>query len=177
MSKSLKRYIADDLKSRLGDERDVIVVRIDKFTVAGANDLRNKLRAHGARMTVVHNRVAKHAFDSLDVGEAATLFKGMCAIVYGGEDGVLGVSRTLAQWTKENKDGGIEVVGGYMEGKLLSEADVKTLATMPSRDQLLAMIASAVVAPMQQIAGQLNEMIASIARAVDAVREKKEQAG
>ena len=177
MSKALKRYIADDLKNRLGDERDMIVVRIEKFTVAGANDLRTKLRSHGARLTVVHNRVAGHAFEALDAGAVTSLFKGMCAVVYGGDDGVLAIARTLAQWTKENKDGGIQVVGGFMEGKLLSEADVKTLATMPSRDQLLAMIASAVAAPMQQIAGQLNEMIASIARAVDAVRTKKEQAG
>ena len=176
MSKALKRYLADDLRNRLGDERDMIVLRLDKFTVARANDLRSKLRSQGASMTVVRNRVAKHAFETLGVGEITQLFKGVNAIAYGGEDGAMGVSRALAAWSKDNKDGGIEIVGGYMEGKVISATEVTTLATMPTRDQLLAMIASTVVAPVQQIAVQVSEMIASIARAVDAVREQKEAA-
>jgi large subunit ribosomal protein L10 len=177
MSKALKRYIAADLTSRLGDERDMIVIRLDKHTVDKANDLRSKLRANGSKMTVVRNRVAKHALEPLGSAEVVDLFQGISAIAYGGEDGAMGVSRVLNDWVTSNKDGGIEIVGGFMEGKVITSRDVTTLATMPTRDQLLAMIAATVVAPVQQIAAQVNEMIAGIARAVDAVREKKEQEG
>ena len=55
--------------------------------------------------------------------------------------------------------------------------DVETLATLPTRDQLLSMIASAVSAPIQNIAAQVNELLVGVARAVDAVREQKEEAG
>lgn len=175
MSKSLKQHLADDLRTRLGDERDVIVLRLDKHTVQSANDLRNKLRENGSTMTVLRNRVARHALEPLGAADVAALFKGMSAVAYGGEDGAQGVSRVLTDWVKANKTGGIEIVGGYMEGRVISAKDVNALATMPTRDQLLAMIASAVVAPVQNIAAQLNEMIAGIARAVDAVREKREQ--
>ena len=89
MSKALKRYLAADLKQRLGEDRDVIVVRVEKLTVARANDLRNQLRAEGARMTVLRNRVARIAFRELEMEEAGGLLTGMTAVAHGGEDGVL----------------------------------------------------------------------------------------
>jgi large subunit ribosomal protein L10 len=177
MSKQLKRYLAADVKTRLGDERDAVVVQLDRLTVLAANDLRNKLRAEGARMSVMRNRVARKAFEEMGIAELGEVLEGMSALAFGGGDaGVLSVSRVVVDWAKKHKDGGIKVLGGYMDGKVLTAAEVNTLATLPSRDQLLGMIASAVVAPMQNIAGQLNEMLAGVARAVDAVREQKEQA-
>ncbi len=173
MSKQLKRWLKDDFTKRLGDERSVIVLRLSKFSVERANDLRTKLRGEGARMTVVKNRVARMALDELDMKGAGELLAGMSAVAYGGKDGAASVSRVIAEWTKKNKDGGISVLGGYVDGRKLSAAEIEVLATLPSRQQLLAMIASAVSAPMQQIASQLNELLAGVARAVDAVRETK----
>jgi len=177
MSKTLKRYIKDDIKTRLGTERSVIVLRLDKFNVERANDLRSKLRKEGARMTVVHNRVARLAFAELDMEGAGDVLDGMSAIAYGGPDGAMSVSRVVSEWTKKNKDGGISFLGGYVDGQKLTPTEVETLATLPNRQQLLSMIASAVAAPMQQIASQVNELLAGVARAVDAVRECKEKAG
>lgn len=177
MSKQLKRWIKDDVRRKLGDERSVIVLRLNKFSVERANDLRTKLRGEGARMTVVRNRVAKLALDELQMGGAGEILAGMNAIAYGGTDGAAGVSRVVAEWTKKNKDSGVSVLGGFVDGRKLSAAEVEVLATLPSRPQLLAMIASAVSAPMQQIASQVNELLAGVARAVDAVRETKEKAG
>lgn len=177
MSKNLKRYLESDFKNRLGDDRDVIVLHLDKFDVAHANDLRSKLRNEGARMTVLRNRIARIAFDDLGIADAGELLKGVSAVAHGGEDGLMGVSRVLKDWQKANKDGGIAVAGGLMEGRLLSADEVKQLADMPTKDQLLAMIASAVAAPMQQIAAQVNELFAGIIRGIDAVREQKEGQG
>ena len=102
---------------------------------------------------------------------------GMSAIAHGENDEtVLAVSRVLSDWSKAHKENGIKILGGYMDGKVLNPADVATLATLPSKDELLSMIASAVVAPMQNIGGQINEMLSGVARAVDAVREQKEAA-
>ncbi len=177
MSKQLKRFLAADLSNRLGDDRALVVVQVGGMTVDRANDLRAKLRAEGARMTVIRNRIATKTFDELGMDGLGDVLDGMSAVAHGGGDeGVLSVSRILTDWAKANKKGGLTVLGGYMDGKVLSAADVETLATLPSKDQLLGMIASVVVAPMQSIAAQLNEMIASVARAVDAVREQKESA-
>ena len=103
---------------------------------------------------------------------------GMSAVAHGeGAESVLSISRVVTKWAKANKESTIKVLGGYMDGRVLSVAEVDTLATLPSRQDLLSMIASLVVAPMQNIAGQVNEMLAGVARAVDAVREQKEKAG
>ncbi len=176
MSKLLKQYLKDDLKSRIGEDRDVIVVGLDRFNVDMANDLRNRLRTDGARMTTLRNRVARRAFDELGMDGLGDIVSGMAAVAHGGSEGALSVSRVLTDWNQKHKDGGIVLLGGYMEGRVLGAADVEKLATMPSRDQLLSMIASAVSAPMQNIAGQINELLAGVARAVDAVREQKETA-
>jgi large subunit ribosomal protein L10 len=106
---------------------------------------------------------------------AGEILAGMSAVAYGGADGVVGVSRVLSEWTRKYKDSGVQVLGGYLDGQRLSAAQVETLATLPNRQQLLSMIASAVSAPMQQIASQVNELLAGVARAVDAVRETKER--
>jgi len=174
MSKQLKRYLASDVKHRLGDARDVVVVQLSGLTVEKSNDLRGKLRAEGAKMTVLRNRVALKAFAELGMEGLDGVLTGTSAIAHGESgEAVLAVSRVLADWTKANKDAGVKVLGGYMDGRVLEAKDVATLATLPTREQLLSMIASAVVAPMQNIAGQLNEMLAGVARAVDAVREQK----
>jgi len=177
MSKQVKRWLKDDLKRKLGNERSVVVLQLNKFSVERANDLRGKLRGEGARMTVLHNRVARLAFSELEMTDAGGVLTGMSAVAYGGTDGVLSVSRVVSEWTKKNKDGGILVLGGFVDGRRVSAADVETMSTLPNRLQLLSMIASVVAAPMQQIASQVNEMIAGVARAVDAVREQKEKAG
>ena len=177
MSKQLKRFLKDDFKQRLGSERSVIVLQLNKFSVERANELRTKLRGEGARMTVVRNKVAKLALDELDMKGAGEIFTGMSAVAYGGADGAASVSRVVTEWTKKNKDTGVSVLGGFMDGRKLSPAEVEILATLPNRLQLLSMIAAVVSAPMQQIASQLNELLAGVARAVDAVRESKEKAG
>lgn len=173
MSKQLKRYLKEDVKKRLGNERSVIVLKLDKFNVERANDLRTKLRGEGARMTVLRNKIARMAFADLQMKEAGDLLTGMNAIAYGGTDGVMSVSRVVSEWTKKNKEGGVSVLGGYVDGQKITAQQVEILATLPNRLQLLAMIASAVSAPMQQIASQVNELLAGVARAVDAVRETK----
>jgi len=173
MSKQVKAWLKDDLKARLGDHRSVVLLKLDKFNVEKANDLRAKLRGEGARMTVVKNRVARLAMQELDMAGAGDALAGMSALAYGGSDGVASVSRVVSDWTKKNKDGGISVLGGFVEGKKITSAEVEILATLPGRPQLLAMIASAVSAPMQQIASQVNELLVGVARAVDAVRDQK----
>ena len=177
MSKQVKRWVKDDLKRRLGNERSIVLLQLNKFSVERANDLRTKLRGEGARMTVVKNRVARLAFSELEMTGAGDSIAGMSAIAYGGTDGLASVSRVVSDWTKKNKEGGISVLGGFVDGRKITSAEVEILATLPSRPQLLAMIASAVSAPMQQIASQVNELLAGVARAVDAVRETKEKAG
>jgi large subunit ribosomal protein L10 len=176
MSKQLKTWLREDFKRRIGDDRDLLVLQLDKFTVAGANELRGSLRKQGARMTVLRNRVARRAFDEIGIGEAGKLLKGMSAIAYGGRDGLPAVTRVLTEWTKKNKDAGVKILGGYMDGQLITGSEVDVLSTLPGKPELLSMIASAVSAPMQTIASQVNEMIAGVARAVDAVREQKEKA-
>lgn len=176
MSKQLKDWLREDFKRRLGDERSVVVLGIEKFTVASANGLRGSLRSQGARMTVLRNRVGRKALDELGIGGAGKLLKGMSAVAYGGRDGLPAVSRVVSEWNKKNKDAEIQILGGYMDGQVLSPQEVETLAGLPGKPELLSMIAAAVVAPMQNIASQVNEMLAGVARAVDAVREQKEKA-
>ena len=140
MSKKLKRYLASDVKSRLGEARDVVVVQLSGLTVEKSNELRGKLRAEGAHMTVLRNRVATKAFDELGMEGLGEVLDGMSAIAHGeGDESVLAVSRVLADWTKANKESGIKVLGGYMDGQVLEAKDVATLATLPTREQLLSM--------------------------------------
>ena len=135
MSKQLKNWLREDFRRRLGDERSVVVLRIEKFTVSSANDLRGSLRRHGARMTVLRNRIARRTFDELGMGDAGKVVKGMSAVAYGGKDGLPAVSRVLSDWTKKNKDAGVQILGGYMDGQVLSAPEVEAVAGLPGQPE------------------------------------------
>ena len=77
---------------------------------------------------------------------------------------------------KKNKTESITVKAGLLDGKLIGLEEMKALADLPSREQLLAMVASALQAPITGLARALNGNIQNLAYALEAVRKQKETA-
>src|SRR5262249_30517302 len=133
-------------------------------------DFRAKLRAKGVRFHVVKNSLALRAFQTLGYEEAKLLklFEGPVGIVYSDNGtGTVGAVKALQQWKKEAKDKIIEVKGGFLEGNVIDAKGVTALENMPSREQLLGMVAGAFQAPMAAFANRLNECVAKFAYAVN----------
>jgi large subunit ribosomal protein L10 len=170
MSKRVKNLMVKELADELRAAQSCVVVGLGPLDVATTTEFRSDLRAKGLRVRVLKNRVAAHAMQELGWDGVGGLLTGTSAVAFG-EGGAIVASKCLLDWERKLKQK-VEVRGGWLEGRLLGVADVRTLATIPDKKTLLSMIASAVTAPVSQIAGLLGEMISGVARAVGAAADK-----
>src|SRR5207245_3902129 len=140
------------------------------LNVAKATALRRKLRAAGVEYVVVKNTLAKRAFDAAAVPDLAGHLAGPTALVLAGSDPV-GAAKVLTDFAKEFEKPRVKV--GLVEGKPITQAQVKSLAALPSKTQLLAQLGGALQAPMAGFLGVLNGLLYSMVGALEALKTKR----
>jgi len=169
-----KTAIVEEIRSKITDAVFVILADYRGLTVAKTEELKGKLRGVDAHFQVVQNRMFQRVARELDYtalgGEKA---KGPSAMVFGNGD-VVQAAKILKDFIKENELPVIKV--GTLEGVILSQEDIEHLATLPSRDQLLAQVVGTIAAPLSQLVGVFQQKVASVVYVLKAVQEKKEQA-
>ncbi len=137
-----------------------------------SNQLRASLTAKNIKMTVVKNSVARLALTQLDLAPAAELLDAPSAICYGGES-VVDIARELVDWSR--KVDAFRVRGAFLEGQVFSAEQVRKLAAMPNRSELLAQIASLIVSPAGRITSTLTSLGGRIAGSIKTLAEKLAQ--
>jgi large subunit ribosomal protein L10 len=169
-----KKAIVAGLKETLEGASMMFVINYRGLTVAEISDLRNRLRPKGATCTVTKNTFMSKAIAGQPQWEPMeALLKDSTAFVIVKED-VGGAIKAYQEFQKASKK--TEIFGAVMDGQLLSEKDVKIIADLPSKEQLIAQIAGAVNSIVANVAISINEIPTGVARAVQAVAEKKEAA-
>lgn len=177
ISKSLesKKQEVAEIKQLLEKSRLAIVVDYQGLSVADISDLRNRLRENGTICKITKNTLMSKAVEGNEYWEAINpLLKGTSAFILADEENIGTAVRAYQAFQKERKKS--ELKGGAMEGQTLSETQVKALADLPTKDQLIAQIAGTINAITAKVARGINEVPTSLARAVDAVKSQKEAA-
>ena len=168
MGRAQKAESIGALKGVFAGAGAVVVTHYLGLTVAEMTELRGRLRKEGAQIKVVKNRLAQKALNG-SVGEAgAALFKGPVAIAFGPDP--VSAAKVVTQYAKDNEK--FSVVGGLMGEVVLDQAAVKSLATLPSLDQIRAKIVGLMQAPATKIAGVLQAPAGQIARVIGAYAAK-----
>lgn len=140
------------------------------LTVGEMQELRKSLRSAGAEFHVVKNTLFRRALgddianlpEELHSGTTATVF------VYREQPAC---AKAVVTFGKSHQ--ALQIKGGFFDGKVFSAKEIEELSKLPSREELLSMIVGVVAAPMSQLVGVLNEMIASPIRVIDAIVEKQ----
>jgi large subunit ribosomal protein L10 len=131
--------------------------------------LRASLRDVGAEYHVIKNTLLRLAMGSDVESLPAELHNGPTATAF-----VMGeqpaVAKAIVDFAKTHKQ--LEIKGALIEGRVLSKEEVEELAKLPSRQELLGMIAGLVAAPMSNLVGVLNEVLAVPVRVIGAIEEK-----
>ncbi|MBD1929124.1 50S ribosomal protein L10 [Trichocoleus sp. FACHB-90] len=167
-----KREIVADLKETLDQSNLALVINYQGLTVADITDLRRRLRPSGSVCKVAKNTFMRIAVDGNDAWQPMTeLLTGSSAFLLVKDD-LSGAIKAYQDFQKATKK--TELRGGVMEGRSLSEADVKALGDLPSKEQLMAQIAGAINSLTAKIAIGINEVPASLARGLQAVSDKQE---
>jgi large subunit ribosomal protein L10 len=142
------------------------------LTVAEMTDLRTRLRKEGAKLKVVKNRLAQKAMDGSSGEAGDRLFKGPVAIAFA-KDPVV-AAKVVTQYAKDNDK--FTVIGAILGDNVLNEAGVKSLATLPSLDQLRGQLIGLIQAPATKVAGVLAAPAGQLARVFNAYATKDEAA-
>ena len=169
-----KAAVVEEMKEKLSS-KGVALVSFNKLTVKDANQLRRIFRAHGVEYKVIKNTLTRIAADELGYNGLDDLLTGANGLAVSKDDPVAPAA-ALKEFMKKNKTESITIKAGLLDGKLIGLEEMKALADLPSREQLLAMVASALQAPITGLARALNGNIQNLAYALEAVRKQKETA-
>lgn len=174
MSKYVKQLLQAEFEKRITDEHisDFLVVSTKCVGGVDNNVVRGGLKEKGINLLVVRNSLFRKALASCEMGAAAALFEGPCAVVYGG-DGVVDVTKELVEWAK--KIPAIEIRGAYLEGTVLGSDKATDLSKMPSRVELQGEIVMLACSPGARLAGALAGPGSVIAGCIKAIVDKGEK--
>lgn len=153
------------------EKNAVVVVGNAGLSVSEMTDLRRELRNAGASMKVVKNRLAKIAITGKPSEKVAKYFKGPTAIAYS-EDPVA-AAKAVDKYAKKNEK--LVVLGGSMGAETFDAAGVKALASMPSREELLGQIVTAIMSPAANLVSAITAPGAQLAGILETL-EKREAA-
>lgn len=157
-------------------ERASIAISADYrgLTVAQITELRRALRPAGAEVKVVKNTLAAMAAKEAGREEMAQILKGPTALAFGFDDPI-GPVKAFTEHLR-SKRLNIEVHGGWLEGRVLTRAEVESLATMPPKEQLLADVVGKLQAPLYGFAGLLQASVRNFAGLIEARANQLETA-
>ncbi len=151
------------------DTNSVVVVANGGLTVTEMESLRGELRQTGANMRIVKNRLAKIAITGKPSEKISDLFNGPTALAFS-EDPVA-AAKAVHKFAKDNDK--LTILGGVMGEEILDEADVKALALMPSREELLGSIVQTIMSPASNIASAIGAPASNIAGILSTLEERE----
>jgi len=172
VNKQDKQRIVEDLHTAWSESTAGVVAQYRGLTVSEMGDLRRRLHQADVSLQVVKNTLARRAAEGTDFKAAEELFTGPVAIAYGADP--VGMAKAIADFAKEHK--ALEVKGGILDGKLVDTQGIKALASLPSREVLLAKMLGSMQSPISGFVRTLAEVPASFVRTLAAIRDQKETA-
>lgn len=175
ITREAKEQAVQQLTTDLGRIKLAVLTDYRGLTVAEIKELRGALRDEGITYRVTKNTLLRIAVNNnpalatIDPGA----FTGPMALAMGFDDEVA-PARVVFQYAKTHK--ALEIVGAITaEGQLLSAADVKALATLPSHEQLLGMVVGTIAAPLSGFVGVMSGNVRSIVNVLNAIKEAQEK--
>ncbi len=155
MSKVLRRKMVDELVKKHEKQKNFVLVNAQGMTANQAVELRRDLREAKAKLTVLKNSVAHHAFEKMGLKDLQKYLTGMSALVVGSDPVVL--AKKLTAFREKTEKAAVRAA--QVEGKTLTTADVAALSKLPGREQLLATLLGTIQAPAQQFVNVLHESV------------------
>ena len=183
-TKAFKQDKVSQMKEKVDKAQVAIVTEYKGYSVEEITNLRRALQKEGGDYMVTKNTLAKLAIKGTPYEVLAETLKGPIAIAFGFEDQVA-PAKALSKFIKDTKKGEIiaatpanmkaheEKLESLKEQEKLKVAEAKALATLPSKEEIYAKMLGCVNSPATGIVGSINAVMASLTRAVAAVRDQK----
>jgi len=167
--KEEKQILIDDMMARLEQSPYLFVADYKGLKVSEITELRKRLRENGSGARVLKNTLVKRAVKNVGLPDLQDMLSGQTMIVTGGGEAPA-AAKILKTFSAEFKKP--EIKGGVLDGKALTGEDIKALAELPSREELLATLLGVINAPATKLLRTIKEPSASLARVLQAFADK-----
>lgn len=174
VTRESKEQTVAQLQEELAQLQLVVLTDYRGLTVAEISELRAKLREEGISYRVTKNTLLRLAVSNTEAlkGIEPTTFTGPMALALSTTDEVA-PARVVFQYAKEHE--ALEIVGAITgDGQVLTPAEVKALALLPTREQLLAQVVGTIAAPLSGFVGVMGANVRGIVTVLNAIKEAKE---
>ncbi len=172
MNRTEKIKEVELLAESVGRSAHAFLVDFKGLDVGRTTDLRLRLRERDARLRIVKNRLAKRAFADTPLAALAEAFRGQTAVAYPVGEDVVAVAKVLRDFAEEHELAGVKA--GIVDGKVISPEEFRSLADLPSREQLIAQALYLMKYPITGLATVLNGVLRSFVVVLDQIRQQKE---
>lgn len=150
-----KKVVVEEIKQKIQDSKSVVLVKFNGLTVAEDTELRREFRKNNIEYKVLKNTLVRRAFNDLGVKDFDEDLNGPTSVAFGADE--TGAAKVVMEAVKKY-DKKVSVKSAYFEEKRLDEKGVKALAAIPSKQQLYAMLASALLGVPRALAIALNQV-------------------
>ena len=167
-----KKEVVAEISARLAKAQAVVLAEYRGLPVEAITVLRARARKNGVYLRVLKNTLARRAVQGTPFEKLSDQMVGPLA--YGISDDPVAAAKVLHEYSKTNDK--LVIKGGAMPGHVMNAKEVGQLASMPSREELLAKLLGTMQAPIAKFVQTLNEVPGRFVRTVAAVRDQKEKA-
>lgn len=173
MARPEKVAMVDEIQERLTKVQGAVVTDYRGLNAGEMTALRKELKEAGIEFKVLKNTLTILAAEKAEMNDLIPLLTGPTAFAFGYDDPVA-AAKIISEFAKKNKN--LEIKGGILEGAVLDPAGVESLADLPSREVLLAMVMRAMQGPLSGMVNVLQGNIRNLVYALEAVRKQKAEA-
>ena len=175
MSLSLeqKKAVVAEISAQVAKAQAIVVAEYRGLGVGNMTDLRREARKSGVYLRVLKNTLARRAVSGTPFEKLSGSLTG--PLIYGISPDPVATAKVLNEFAKANDK--LVIRAGAMPNAVITANEVKALASMPSREELLAKLLGTMQAPVAQFVRTLNEIPSRFVRTLAAVRDQRQGAG
>lgn len=172
MDRTEKQEVVTAVRQMFQDSVSVVVTHYSGMTVSEMTDLRGRMRQAGASYKVSKNRLTRLALADTNFKGIADMLTGPTGIAFSADP--VAAAKVAVNYAKTNEK--LVIIGGAYNGQILDINGIKTLAELPSLDELRAKLLSMLQTPATRIAGIMQAPAGQVARVIGAYGAKQEAA-
>ena len=166
-----KKVVVEEIVEKIKASKSVVFVDYNKLTVAEVSELRAKCKKAGCEYKVYKNTLVRKAFNELGYNQFDADLNGPTAVAFGHDE--TAAAKVMVAAAKDYKDK-IVLKSAFVDNGYVDKAGVKALASMPSREELIAKMLGSIQAPISNFAGVLSNLVSGIVRVLDGIAKSKE---
>ncbi len=171
LSRQKKEQLVESYQEGLAAAPHVFLISYKGISVPQVTELRRRIREIGGTYTVVKNRLVLRAIDGKVLEELKSEFEGPTAVAYS-EDDPVSLAKTLTEYAKEVP--ALEFKTSLVEGQFIEAQEVKEIASLPSREELITKLVYLLQSPITSFVRILGALPKQFVVVLDQVRQQKE---